>query len=54
MLNSTIIIPSIGVDSVDPDQMQHSVASDQGPHSLPFIWHFVDTSTGSKLDLFNY
>ena len=40
--------------SVDPDQTPQHAASDQGLYCLPFMGIFVDTSTGSKLDLFNY
>ena len=40
-------------NSVDPDQMLHSAASDQGPHCLPLIQQ-IWTLTGSKIDLFKY
>ena len=36
---------------VDPDQMPHNVASDQGLHYLPLIQQFLDTSTGIKMKL---
>ena len=39
-------------NTVDPDQTQQDVASDQGLHCLPLILQFVNTSAGSKLVLF--
>ena len=57
-LKHAIITLSIGTDrpeqSVAPDQMPHSVASDQGLHCLQLIQQFLDRSTGSKLDLFKF
>ena len=38
-------------NSVDPDQMQQNVASDQGLHCLPISQQFLYTSTGSKMNL---
>ena len=37
-------------NSVDPDQMLHSAASDQGLHCLPLS--FSGTTRGSNMDLF--
>ena len=37
--------------SVDPEQMLQNVASDQGLHSMPFIQQFLDTSTGSWMNI---
>ena len=34
--------------------MIHSAASDQGPHCLPVLQQFSDTSTRSKTDLFKF
>ena len=36
---------------VDPDQMPRNVASDLGLQCLPLIQQFLDTSTGSQMDL---
>ena len=35
---------------VDPDQMPHSAASDEGLHYLQLIQLFLDTSTGITID----
>ena len=43
-----------GLSSVDPDQMPQNVASDQGLYCLPLIQQLLDTSTGSKNDLFKF
>ena len=39
---------------LDPDQMPHSVASDQGVHCLSLIPPFLDISIKSKTDLFKF
>ena len=39
------------VNSVDPDQLQQHVASDQGLNCLPFMQHLLDTSADSKMDM---
>ena len=44
-------INSVGqalTNSVDPDQRQQNVASDQGMHCLPFIQQYVDVDTASS------
>ena len=41
-------------NSADPDHMLQNLASDQGLHSLPLIWQFLETSMFSKLDLFKF
>ena len=38
-------------NSVYPDQM-YNAATDRGLHGLPFIQQFLDTSSGSKTNLF--
>ena len=40
-------------NSADPDQMLQN-ASDQGLHCLPLTQQYLDSSTGSKMDFFNY
>ena len=42
------------VNGVDPDQMLHSAASDQGLHCWPYIANNLDTSTGSRMDYFKF
>ena len=46
------------VNIVDPDQVLQDVTtdatSDQGLHCLPFFQQILDTSSGSKMDLFNF
>ena len=37
--------------TVDPDQMPHSVASDQYLHCLRLVHQFFDTLTGSEIDV---
>ena len=39
-------------NSVDPDQMPQNAASDLSLHCLPLIQQFLDTSSGSQMDLF--
>ena len=39
------------VNSVDPDLMLQNAESDQDLHCLTIIKQFLDTTTGSKLDL---
>ena len=41
-------------NSIYPVQMSQNVAFDQGLHYLPSIQQFLDTSTGSKMDLFKF
>ena len=41
------------MNSVDPDQMLHSVSSNQGLHCLPLIQQPLDPSTGSLIKLFS-
>ena len=40
--------------TVDSYEMLRNVASDQGPHCLPFIYLFLDTLTGSRMDLLRF
>ena len=42
------------MNSIDPDQMLQNVASAKGLYCLPLIQMFLDTSTGSKMDLFKF
>ena len=39
-------------NSVDQDEPPQNVASHQGLHNLPLIQQFLDTTTSSKLYLF--
>ena len=41
-------------NSVDPDQMPQSAASDQGLHCLPLVQQFLDTSASSKTDFIKF
>ena len=41
-------------NSVDPDEMQQKAASHQGLPCLPLIQQFLDTTTGSKLNLLKF
>ena len=41
-------------NSVDPDQMLHTVTSDQGLHCLLLIQQFLDIPSGIKMNLFKY
>ena len=41
-------------NSVDPDEMPLKAASHQGLHCLPPIQQFLDTISGSKLNLFKF
>ena len=41
-------------NSLDPDEMSHSVASHQCLHYLPLIQQFLDTTLGTKLYLFKF
>ena len=36
---------------VDPDQMLHHTAPNEGLHCLPLIQQVLDTATGSQMDL---
>ena len=55
----TIFTLSIGdrqtlVNSVDPDQMLHAAASNQGLHCLPLMQQFLDISRDNIMFLFKF
>ena len=39
---------------VDPDQVLHSAAADQGLHCSPLVQLFLDKLAGSKMDMFKF
>ena len=39
---------------IAPDQMPQNAGSDQGLHCLTLVQQFLDTSAGSKTDLFKF
>ena len=41
-------------NSVDPGQMLQNAASDLGLNCLPLIQQFLDKSTASQIDLFEF
>ena len=39
-------------NNADPDQMMQTATGDQDLHCLTFIWQFVYTLIGSRIELF--